>query len=87
MTPPYISIRVAIFLGTSKAGNLYTVREFGNQCLLYSLDEILRYGDVLNIIQAFREAVINTFVHNKWVDGNGPMITVYQDPIEILSRG
>ena len=36
---------------------------------------------------AFREAVINTFVHNKWVDGNGPMITVYQDPIEILSRG
>ena len=26
--------------------------EFGNQCLLYSLDEVLRYGDVLNIIQA-----------------------------------
>ena len=26
--------------------------EFGNNCLLYSLDELLRYGDVLNIIQA-----------------------------------
>lgn len=36
---------------------------------------------------AFREAVINAFVHNKWVDGNEPMITVYQDRIEILSRG
>lgn len=36
---------------------------------------------------AFREAVINEFVHNKWVDGNEPVITVYQDRIEILSRG
>ena len=76
------------------------------QCLLYSLDEILRYGDVLNIIQAdetdriverkevplfdnaaFREAVINAFVHNAWVTKNEPMLTVYSDRIEILSRG
>ena len=49
----HISIRAVIFLGTSKAYNLYSVREFGNQCLLYSLDEILRYVDVLNIIQAY----------------------------------
>lgn len=85
---------------------MYSVREFGNQCLLYSLDDVLRYGDVLNIIQAdetdriverkevplfdndaFREAIINAFLHNKWVDGNEPMITVYSDRIEILSRG
>ena len=45
-------IRVAIFSGKTKADNMYSVREFGNQCLLYSLDEVLRYGDVLNIIQA-----------------------------------
>lgn len=32
--------------------NLYSVREFGNDCLLYTLDELLRYGDFLNIIQA-----------------------------------
>ncbi len=31
---------------------MYSVREFGFQCILYSLDEVLRYGDVLNIIQA-----------------------------------
>ena len=67
---------------------------------------MLRYGDVLNIIQAdetrrvverkevplfenaaFREAVINAFVHNAWVTGNEPMFTVYSDRIEILSRG
>lgn len=102
----HMPIRVAIFSGTSKADNMYSVREFGNQCLLYSLDEVLRYGDVLNIIQAderervverkdvplfendaFREAVINAFVHNKWVSGNAPMITVFSDRIEILSRG
>ena len=102
----HLPVRVAIFSGTSKADNMYSVREFGHQCLLYTLDEVLRYGDVLNIIQAderdriverkevplfdndaFREAIINAFLHNKWVDGNEPMITVYSDRIEILSRG
>ena len=38
----HIPVRVAIFSGKSKADQLYSVREFGNQCLLYSLDEILR---------------------------------------------
>lgn len=33
------------------AYGLFSVREFGNNCLLYSLDELLRYGDVLNLIQ------------------------------------
>ncbi len=102
----HIPIRVAIFSGTTKADKMYSVREFGNQCLLYALDDVLRYGDVLNIVQAdetnrvverkeqllfddeiFREALINAFVHNKWVTGNEPMITVYSDRIEILSRG
>ncbi|MGN1190271.1 MAG: hypothetical protein ACI4SL_07750, partial [Candidatus Ornithospirochaeta sp.] len=36
---------------------------------------------------AFREAVVNAFVHNKWTEGNAPMFTVYSDRIEILSRG
>ena len=101
-----IPIRVSIFRGTDKASMLYSVREFGNNCLLNSLDKVLEYGDVLNIMQAdekdrlverkevplfdqaaFREAIINAFVHNAWVDGNAPMITVYSDRIEILSRG
>ena len=70
------------------------------------MDELLRYGDVLNIIQAdetdrvverkevplfdnkaFREAIINAVLHNKWTEGNEPMISVFSDRIEILSRG
>lgn len=45
-----IPVRVAIFHGTDKASPLYSVREFGNNCLLLSLDKVLEYGDVLNII-------------------------------------
>lgn len=101
-----IPIRVSIFRGSNKASKLYSVREFGNNCILVSLDKVIEYGDVLNIMQAdeaerivtrnevplfdtqaFKEAIINAFVHNLWVDGNAPMITVYSDRLEILSRG
>ena len=102
----HIPLRVSIFEGETKASPLFSVREFGNNCLLYSLDALLQYGDVLNIIQAdednriverkdvplfdndaFREAVINAVLHNYWVSGNEPMISVFSDRIEILSRG
>ena len=101
----HIPIRVSIFEGESKATQLLSVREFGNNCLLYSLDNILQYGDVINIIQAdeegrvverkdvplfnndaFREAIINAILHNYWVSCNEPMISVFSDRIEILSR-
>ena len=97
----HFPLRVSIFDGETKGSNLFSVREFGNDCLLYSLDELLRYGDVLNLIQAdetdrvverkevplfdnkaFREAVINAVLHNKWVEGNEPMISVFSDRIE-----
>ena len=102
----HFPLRVSIFDGETKGANLFSVREFGNNCLLYSLDEVLRYGDVLNLIQAderdrvverkevplfdnkaFREAIINASLHNKWIEGNEPMISVFSDRIEILSRG
>ena len=102
----HMPVRVSIFSGETKASPHYSVKEFGNTCILLSLDKVLEYADVINIIQAderrrlttrkdialfdasaFREAVINAFVHNKWVDENAPMITVYSNRIEILSRG
>lgn len=102
----HIPVRVSVFSGETKASLLFSVKEFGNTCILLSLDKVLEYADVINIIQAdesdrivlrkdiplfdmnaFREAVINAFVHNKWVDGNAPMITVYSNRVEILSRG
>ena len=51
----HIPLRVSIFEGETKASPLFSVREFGNNCLLYSLDALLQYGDVLNIIQADEE--------------------------------
>lgn len=102
----HFPLRVSIFEGKTKGSNLFSVREFGNNCLLYSLDNLLQYGDVLNIIQAdetdrvverkevalfdskaFREAVVNAVLHNYWIGGNEPMISVFSDRIEILSRG
>ena len=37
--------------------------------------------------ECYREAVINAFLHNEWIHLNEPMITLYSDRIEILSRG
>jgi len=102
----HLPIRFAVFAGNNKASTMYSVKEFGYTCILYSLDQVLDYGKLLNIPQAderdrqtvrkevplfsaaaFEEAVINAFVHNRWLDGNAPMFTAYQDRIEILSRG
>lgn len=101
-----IPVRVSTFRGESKATPLYSVREFGNTCLLTALDRVLEYGEVVNVMQAdergrtmtrtdvplfdpeaFREAVINAFVHNAWVGLNAPMVTVYSNRIEVLSHG
>lgn len=102
----HMPIRISIFRGETKAAPLFSVKEFGNTCILLALDKILEYSDVINLIQtdernrimerkevslfnadAYREAVINAFVHNKWIDANAPMITVFSNRIEILSRG
>ena len=101
-----IPIRVSIFSGKDKAAPLFSVKEFGNDCILYSMDKILEYGDAINIIQAdernrvserkdvplfdyeaFHEAILNAFIHNKWLTLNGPQISIFSDRIEILSHG
>ena len=101
-----IPIRVSIFSGIGKSAPLYSVKEFGNTCILYSMDKILEYGDAINIIQAdernriseridvplfdyeaYHEAILNAFIHNKWLTLNGPQISIFTDRIEILSHG
>lgn len=101
-----IPIRVSIFSGKTKADPLFSVKEFGNCCIMYSMDKILDYGDAINIIQAdernriserkdvplfdyeaFHEAILNAFIHNKWLTLNGPSISIFSDRIEILSFG
>lgn len=99
-------VRFSVFSGTTKTAPLHTVREFGNACLLVSIERVLEYGDILNVPQAdergrvverrevplfdataWREAVLNAFVHNQWTSGVGPAFTAYSDRIEVLSRG
>lgn len=101
-----IPVRVSIFNGTNKASPLYSVKEFGNICILYTIDKLLEYGDTINIIQAdernrflvrhevpffdfdvYREAILNAFIHNKWLTLNAPAINIFTDRIEILSHG
>lgn len=101
-----IPIRVSIFSGKDKAAPLFSVKEFGNDCIMYSMDKILEYGDAINIIQAdernriserrdvplfdyeaFHEAILNAFIHNKWLTLNGPQISIFSDRMEILSHG
>ena len=101
-----LPLRVSIFEGETKGSNLHSVKEFGFDCILYSLKNLLDYGDVLDFVQSdetnrkserkdvplfdiksFNEAVVNAVLHNKWVEGNEPMISVFSNRIEILSRG
>ena len=37
--------------------------------------------------KCLREAILNAFIHNDWVDLNAPMISIFSDRIEILSYG
>ena len=103
----HIPIRFSVYSDVKKkASSMYTVREFGNDCLLLSVDNILSFGELLNIPQvdeskrkttrveiplfnkdAYKEAVINALLHNRWTSYNAPMFTAYSDRIEILSRG
>lgn len=96
----------AIFACSMLRTVFYSTLDIDSKKASQGVSKLIRYGDVLNIIQAdernrivernevplfendaFREAVINAFVHNKWISGNEPMITVFSDRIEILSRG
>ncbi len=102
----HLPLRLSVFEGETKGSNLYTIKEFGFDCILYSLKNLLDYGDILNIIQSdeenrkeerketplfdiksYNEAIVNAVLHNKWVNGNEPMISVFSNRIEILSRG
>ena len=95
-----IPIRVSIFSGVDKTAPLFSVKEFGNNCIMYSMDKVLEYGDAINIIQAdergriserkdvplfdyeaFHEAVLNSFIHNKWLTLNDPQLSIFTDRI------
>lgn len=60
----YFPLRVSILEGETRGSNLFSVREFGNNCLLYTWGEVLRCEDVLNLIQTDdRERVVERLAY------------------------
>lgn len=67
------------------------ILEYGDAINIIQADERGRISERKDVplfdYEAFHEAVLNAFVHNKWLGLNAPMISVFTDRIEILSHG
>ena len=56
--------------------------------LLDEKNRIVKRKDIpLFNFECLREAILNAFIHNDWIDLNSPMISVFTNRIEILSYG
>ena len=71
--------------------SLDKVLDYGDTLNVPQADErnrkVERKEVMLFSADAFREAVINAFAHNDWLNENSPMFTAFQDRIEITSIG
>ena len=71
--------------------SLDKVLDYGDTFNIPQADErnriVTRKDIFLFDANAYREAIINAFVHNDWTTNNAPMFTFYSDRIEILSHG
>ena len=71
--------------------SLEKINDFGDTFNIMQADErnrqLIRKEVPLFDIKCFKEAVINAFVHNKWIEGNAPMVTFFSNRVEILSYG
>ena len=71
--------------------SLDKVLDFGDTLNVPQADERERKVERKEVMlfdkDAFREAVINAFAHNMWVNGDSPMFTAYEDRIEVVSLG
>ena len=65
--------------------------DYGDAINIIQADERGRISERKDVplfdYEAFHEALLNAFVHNKWIGLNAPMISVFTDRIEILSHG
>lgn len=53
-----ITFRVATFNGLSKVDKMTGIEDFGNTCLLYTFNDVLSYGNVINKIQTSDDGTI-----------------------------
>lgn len=67
------------------------ILEYGDAINLIQADERNRISERKDVplfdYEAFHEAILNAFIHNKWLLLNAPQISIFTDRIEILSHG
>lgn len=96
-------IKVIKFNGIDKV-DMHDKKDFTNQSLLKSMQEIIEYVNIFNTNKvdlsvrprketplfdkdAYKEAVINAFVHNDWKRELPPAVFMYDDRLEVFSYG
>lgn len=79
---------IAVISGEIRIGDVQAAFQYVNQISEPITQRVVERPETpLFDNKAFREAIINAVLHNLWVSGNEPMISVFSDRIEILSRG
>ena len=73
-----ITIRFAIFAGKDKTSTMYSVREIGRTCLLYSLDKALELGELLNVPQADERNRCTTAGQISTLRCSAPIATIWK---------
>ena len=67
------------------------ILEYGDAIDIIQADERNRISERRDVplfdYEAFHEAILNAFIHNKWLTLNGPQISIFSDRMEILSHG
>lgn len=67
------------------------ILEYGDAIYIIQADERNRISERRDVplfdYEAFHEAILNAFIHNKWLTLNAPQISIFTDRIEILSHG
>ena len=65
--------------------------EYGDAINIIQADERNRISERKDVplfdYEAFHEAILNAFIHNKWLTLNGPQISIFSERMEILSHG
>ena len=76
------SFSLQFFLLSPNNGEALNIPQADEKDRIMERKEIMLFD-----FDAYREAIINAFLHNQWANLNEPMITFFNDRIEILSRG
>lgn len=71
--------------------SFYKLMTYGDVLNVMQSDERDRFAERSEVplidSVSYREAAVNALIHNDWTDGNGPLMLVFNNRIEIVSNG